>query len=152
MILVATSCAPDPRDEGPPRCRRLVAVPAPTTSNDWSCIEPYECEPNELDRGFLDIESNAPGIQFLCHAADVQHAGTTSETEQVLPMCNNFTSEQSTNKPCWTVVVDPLHCINREDIGVKVERDVPPPDGTVVRADCVALCAYYGLGTCEGPS
>jgi hypothetical protein len=59
--------------------------------------------------------------------------GTTSK---IVPACNAPTDP--TNKPCYELVTNPSSCTAGSHLSLRVQRDTPPPPGTVVVAACKA--------------
>jgi hypothetical protein len=74
-----------------------------------------------------DIDPNLPGAQYECSISE-----TVGGVEMVLPACNNLSApDQSTNKPCWTIMADPQNCFMAEHLTIIIERSGAPPDGLV---------------------
>jgi hypothetical protein len=90
-----------------------------------------------IDGNLADVDPNTPGNQYDCSVSDVKNYGKANQTEEVLPQCNNATSPaSSTNKPCWSIQVDPK-CSGPGMLTLKVERDVAPAPDTHVISYCV---------------
>jgi len=74
---------------------------------------------------------------YDCSVSDVRNFGKANQTEEVLPKCNNdATPASSTNKPCWSIQVDPM-CSGPGMLTLKVERNEAPAPDTHVVSYCV---------------
>jgi hypothetical protein len=88
-----------------------------------------------IEGSLADVDASTPGPQYECSVSQVV---TASQTETVLPMCNNFNSpSSSTNRPCWAVELDAANCTLGEHLKLAIERAEQPPDA-VVKAQCLA--------------
>jgi hypothetical protein len=71
-----------------------------------------------------------------CSVTEIQHPGTATEVSHVLPTCDADDGESATNKPCWTLDVDP-RCATTTHLRITThyaptQRD---PD-TLIEAQC----------------
>jgi hypothetical protein len=90
-----------------------------------------------IDGKLADVDPTTPGPQYDCSVSDVTHYGQPNQTETVLPQCNNSQMPSaSTNKPCWSIQVDPK-CGGPGMLTLKVERNEMPAPDTHVISYCV---------------
>jgi hypothetical protein len=68
---------------------------------------------------------------YDCSVSDVQHPGTSQQTEQILPSCETGTL------PCWEIISDPQDCSANDSLALQVERAGDVPDDDHVIAECV---------------
>ena len=90
-----------------------------------------------IDGMLADVDPATPGPQYDCSVSDVRNYGKANQTEEVLPACNNTAAPaSSTNKPCWSIQVDPM-CSGPGMLTLKVERNEAPANDTHVISYCV---------------
>jgi hypothetical protein len=90
-----------------------------------------------IDGKLADVDPMTAGAQYDCSVSDVRNYGKANQTETVLPQCNNTaTPASSTNKPCWSIQVDPK-CGGPGMLTLKIERNEAPADDTHVISYCV---------------
>jgi hypothetical protein len=91
-----------------------------------------------FERTPADVDPEMPGAQYDCTVSDVRNPGKASETEVVLPQCNDAAlPASSTNKPCWSIQPNPEQCALAPHLGLVVERHEAPSSDTHVIAACV---------------
>jgi len=79
-----------------------------------------------------DLLPADPGLQFDCRARDVTGLDTPVEVAIDLPTCD----DPQATLPCFTLRDDPVCDLTASHLALTVERDTPPPAGTVVVIDC----------------
>lgn len=90
-----------------------------------------------IDGNLADVDPTMAGPQYDCSVSDVKNYGKANQTETVLPQCNNAgTPASSTNKPCWSIQVDP-QCGGPGMLTLKIERNEAPAQDTHVVSYCV---------------
>lgn len=91
-----------------------------------------------IEGNLADVDPNTAGDQYDCSVSDVTNFGKANQSETVLPQCNNAgTPASSTNKPCWSIVPDPMNCMSGSHLTLKIERNEAPAADTHVVSYCV---------------
>lgn len=87
-----------------------------------------------------DTDAAMPGLQLACNVADRLNAGTPQETQTAIPTCAMLadgTPDPSGAHPCWWAATDATcGAQGGSTLAMHVERAMPAPSGTVVRASC----------------
>jgi hypothetical protein len=70
-----------------------------------------------------------------CAVTEIQHPGTPEASSSALAHCDAADGEAATNKPCWTVDVDPI-CSTDSNLRVTTHYDDPRDPDTLIDAQC----------------
>ncbi len=127
-IALVGGCT-EPPGSGPGTTTHVIHLDIPVLGMSSPCF----------DGVLADADPTTAGTQYDCSVSDVQNPGQANQVETVLPACNNTTSPpSSTNKPCWTIVVDTTKCPTAPSLALQVERTEAPSSETHMIADCVS--------------
>ena len=103
-----------------------------------------------IDGTLADVDPNTPGPQYDCSVSDVTNYGKANQQETVLPECDNLTTPASSaNKPCWAIETDAMNCTAKQNLTLKIERDVTPPPDDHVISYCVTCTDANDDGICD---
>ncbi len=87
-----------------------------------------------IEGKLADVDTKTPGPQYDCAVAAVQNQGKDNESQNILPKCD----DSSSNAPCWHLVTDAVNCSKTPDMQtLKVEGQNTLPDDTHIIANCV---------------
>jgi hypothetical protein len=100
-----------------------------------------------IEGNLKDRNPEEDGLQFECTVSDVVNPGTDTQTEEIIPYCDNADAEDadptnapaSSNLPCWHLTLDAEHCPSTPTmLSLIVERGgASVTTGTHVQARCV---------------
>lgn len=86
-----------------------------------------------------DTDPTNPGVQPACTVVDQLNFGTPSESDLALPACPMIGAtlpDPNGPRPCWWAATDESCTPVGSELAMHIERNTPPPAGTVVSESC----------------